>query len=74
MKILVLEIPALHTGYLGCYGNDWVGTPNIDRFASESVVFDRHFYDVQQPRPLGWTGHHPFPMPGGAGFRPAKTE
>jgi arylsulfatase A-like enzyme len=61
MKILVLDVPALHTGYLGCYGNDWVGTPNIDRFATASVVFDRHFIDVEQPDPLAWTGHHLFP-------------
>src|SRR5205823_4132788 len=63
MKILVLDVPGLHLGYLGCYGNDWVGTPNIDRLAAESVVFDRHFFDVQQPAPFAWTGHCPCPVP-----------
>ncbi len=56
MKILVLDVPALHLGYLGCYGNDWVGTPNIDRLASDSVVFERHYFDVEQPPVLDWTG------------------
>ena len=51
MRILVLDIPALHLGYLGCYGNDWVGTPNIDRLAAESIVFNRHFFDVRPLEP-----------------------
>src|SRR5271169_1712972 len=63
MKIVVIEALGLHLGYLGCYGNDWVATPNIDRLASESVVFDRHCFDVDQPEPLAWTGHQPLPMP-----------
>jgi arylsulfatase A-like enzyme len=58
MKILAIDVPALHLGYLGCYGNDWVATPNIDRLASESVVFDRHYYDCEQPQPFAGTGHH----------------
>jgi arylsulfatase A-like enzyme len=61
MEIVVLDVPALHLGYLGCYGNDWVATPNIDRLASESVVFDRHCFDAVQPTPLAWTGHQPLP-------------
>lgn len=28
---------------LGCYGNEWVTTPNIDRLAREGVVFDLAF-------------------------------
>ena len=28
---------------LGCYGNPDVKTPNIDRLASQGVVFDRHY-------------------------------
>lgn len=62
MKILVLDVPGLHLGYLGCYGNDWVATPNIDRLASEGVVFDRHYLDIDQPLPFARTGHHPLPM------------
>ncbi|MSQ96362.1 MAG: hypothetical protein EXR98_17665 [Gemmataceae bacterium] len=45
MKILVIEACGLHLGYLGCYGNDWVATPNLDRLAAESIVFDNHFID-----------------------------
>jgi arylsulfatase A-like enzyme len=45
MKVLVLHASALHLGFLGCYGNAWVETPNLDRLAAEGVVFDQHFAD-----------------------------
>src|SRR6478672_6189150 len=34
--------------YLGCYGADWMSTPNIDRFAAEGVRFDRAFTSAPQ--------------------------
>lgn len=45
MRILVVEARGLHIGYLGCYGNDWIATPNLDRLAAEGIVFDRHYLD-----------------------------
>jgi len=45
MRILVVEARGLHIGYLGCYGNEWIATPNLDRLAAEGVVFDRHYHD-----------------------------
>jgi arylsulfatase A-like enzyme len=45
MRVLVLEACGLHTGYLGCYGNDWVATPNLDRLAAKGIVFDQHIVD-----------------------------
>jgi arylsulfatase A-like enzyme len=73
MNILVLDVPGLHVGYLGAYGNDWVGTPNIDRLAAEGVVFDRHYYDVEQPEPFAWTGHRPLPVPLKRSLPPVAT-
>jgi arylsulfatase A-like enzyme len=43
MKVLVLHASALHLGFVGCYGNTWIYTPNMDRLAAEGVVFDQHF-------------------------------
>jgi arylsulfatase A-like enzyme len=51
MKILVLETLGLQLGYVGCYGNDWVGTPNLDRLAVEGVAFDWHFADQPELEP-----------------------
>jgi arylsulfatase A-like enzyme len=45
MRILVVEVRGLHIGFLGCYGNEWIATPNLDRLAAEGVVFDRHYHD-----------------------------
>ena len=41
MNILSLVIDRLHVGYLGCYGNSWIATPNFDRLASDGFVFDQ---------------------------------
>src|SRR5262245_29480259 len=51
MKILVLNPFACHLGYLGCYGNEWIATPNLDRMAAEGVVFDNHFAASLDPSP-----------------------
>jgi len=33
----------LRPDYLGCFGNDWVKTPNFDRIAAQSLVFDKAY-------------------------------
>ncbi len=45
MKCLIVVVHGLRLDCVGCYGNDWVGTPNLDRLATESVVFDQHIAD-----------------------------
>jgi arylsulfatase A-like enzyme len=62
MNVVVIEASGLHLGYLGCYGNEWVATPNLDRLAAQSVVFDQHYLDV-----LGSTatGRCALPLPEG---------
>ena len=32
-NIILVVADTLRTAYLGAYGNDWIHTPNIDRFA-----------------------------------------
>jgi arylsulfatase A-like enzyme len=41
MNVLWIVSDTLRRDYLGCYGNKWVRTPNLDRFASESLVFEQ---------------------------------
>src|SRR5947209_6725045 len=58
MKALVLELADLHLGYLGCYGNEWVATPALDRFAAQGVVFDQHFAGWLGAGREPWTGRY----------------
>jgi arylsulfatase A-like enzyme len=62
MKAIVLEIPGLHLGYLGCYGNEWIATPAFDELAAAGVVFDSHFADCPAAAlRSGWSGRYDFP-------------
>lgn len=65
MQVLVLNIPGLHLGYLGCYGNDWIDTPHFDRLAAEGVVFDQHIADALIHR-TAWSGRYRWPTAGPA--------
>ncbi|MBA4189090.1 MAG: hypothetical protein C0467_13915 [Planctomycetaceae bacterium] len=49
MKAIVFVLRGCPAGWLGAYGNEWVGTPNLDRFAAEAVLFDRHISDRPDP-------------------------
>ena len=43
MNIVMIMCDSLRQDHLGCYGNDWIETPNIDRLAGESVVFENAY-------------------------------
>ena len=43
MNIIMILSDSLRKDHLGCYGNRWIETPNIDRLASESVVFENAY-------------------------------
>lgn len=45
MNVLCFVIDRLHAGFLGAYGNTWVRTPAMDRFAAEAFVFDHAVID-----------------------------
>src|SRR4051794_33141240 len=45
MKAIVFIVRGCSAGWLGAYGNEWVATPNLDRFAAEAVVFDHYISD-----------------------------
>ncbi len=40
---IVIMADTLQFNYLGCYGNDWIKTPNIDRLAKEGVLFENAY-------------------------------
>ncbi len=43
MNVILIVSDTLRRDYLGCYGNEWVSTPNIDKFARKSIVFDNAY-------------------------------
>ena len=43
MRTIFILLDSLNRNYLNTYGCDWVKTPNIDRLAMRSMVFDDHY-------------------------------
>jgi len=43
MNICLMIIDTLRYDYIGAHGNTWMKTPNMDRLAAESYVFDNSF-------------------------------
>ena len=41
MNIIFIISDTFRWDYLACYGNKWISTPNLDRFAKRSVIFDK---------------------------------
>jgi arylsulfatase A-like enzyme len=67
MNVIVIMADSLRVDHLGCYGNDWIRTPNLDRFAAESCVFDMAFSEGLPTVPTRtslFTGRYTFPFRG----------
>ena len=64
MNTLFIMCDTLRADFLGCYGNDWIHTPNIDQLASEGVVFTGCYAEGQptiQARRALMSGRRTFP-------------
>jgi len=54
----------LRRDFLGCYGNERIKTPNIDKLAEESVIFDQAYigsFPTMPARAEVMAGIHTFP-------------
>ncbi len=40
---IVIMFDSLQFNYVGCYGNDWIKTPNMDRLAREGALFENAY-------------------------------
>ncbi len=61
-NILIFVTDQLTWRALPCYGNDFVKTPNIDRIAKDSVIFDKCYTPCplcQPARASFWSGRYP---------------
>ncbi len=74
MNVIVIMADSWRFDYLGCYGNDWIKTPNIDKFAEESTVFENAYAEgcptIPTRRAL-LTGRYTLPY---SGWRPLNAE
>jgi arylsulfatase A-like enzyme len=57
MKVLVVLAHGFHLGYVGCYGNEWIATPALDRLAAEGIIFDQHVVDHPDPAQASYAWH-----------------
>lgn len=67
MNVIVLVSDTFRYDYLGCNGNDWIGTDALDRFARRAVCFDRHYlssFPTIPNRTDLFTGRYSFPFHG----------
>ena len=64
---IVFMMDSLQFNYLGCYGNTWIHTPNIDRFAREGVLFENAYTEgvpTVPARRAMHTGRYTLPVSG----------
>ena len=67
MNIIVLVSDTFRYDYLGCNGNGWIGTRELDQFAQRAVCFDRHYlssFPTIPNRTDLFTGRFSFPFHG----------
>ena len=43
MNFIVICLDSLRRDHVGCYGNPWIRTPYLDRFAKNHIVFENMF-------------------------------
>ncbi len=43
MKVILIVADTLRRDHLGAYGNEWIHTPNLDRLATRSAVFEQAY-------------------------------
>lgn len=56
-NVIVVVSDTCRPAYLGPYGNDWVHTPHLDRFAAQSVTFNHAHPEALPTIPMRRTIH-----------------
>jgi arylsulfatase A-like enzyme len=74
MNVIQIVSDTFRRDHLGCYGNDWIHTENLDSLAEDSVVFDKAYigsFPTIPHRTDLFTGKYNFLR---SGFRPLPTD
>jgi len=72
MNVVLIIIDTLRQDHLGCYGNKWIKTPNLDSLAGDSVLFTRAYpgsLPTLQVRRVLQTGCRVFPFIGHKAYK-----
>lgn len=72
MNIVLIILDTLRQDHVGAYGNGWIVTPNLDRLASESVLFTRCYPESLPTLPVRralHTGKRTFPFHGHSDYK-----
>lgn len=73
MNLIVICADTFRGDYLGCYGNKWIKTPYLDKFAQESILFENGFVEGLPTGPerlVFFTGKYTLPFRGWVPFSP----
>ncbi|MBD3228429.1 MAG: sulfatase-like hydrolase/transferase, partial [Candidatus Lokiarchaeota archaeon] len=65
MRIFIIMLDSLRKDHIGAYGNNWIKTPNIDRLAEDSIIFENAYPESLPTIPLRrslHTGLRTFPF------------
>ena len=76
MNVIVIIADSLRYDHLGCNGNDWIKTPNLDALAAEATRFTRTYSEglpTLPTRTTYWTGRYTLPFRGWQSPEPDDT-
>ncbi len=65
MNTIVIVTDSLRADHVGCYGNEWIRTPNLDALAKESTLIKFAYSEglpTMPTRTAWWTGKFTFPF------------
>ncbi|MBW2612138.1 MAG: sulfatase [Deltaproteobacteria bacterium] len=75
-NVIFIMTDSLQRDYLTVYGNQWMKTPNYERFAKQATVFDNNFTEGLPTVPCRramMTGRYTLPFVGWSPLRPEDT-
>ena len=64
-NVILVISDSFRKDHLGCYGNSWIHTPNLDKFSKESAIFMRTYPESLPTIPARraiYTGKRVFPF------------
>lgn len=73
MNTILIVADTWRRDHMGCYGNDWIKTPNVDKLAEKGTVFENCYFGSYPTLPCRndiLTGKYEFPWRGWSGPEP----